>query len=302
MSAPCPVCDSHMTSPAFEARDLALGSASGTFGYWRCHACGSIFSSPQPDEATLAAAYSDSYGNYRTGPSLVERLATPLALREARRLLRHTDGSGDLIELGAGNGRFLERLKRCGWTGSLEGIEFDEDVAAATSSRTGFLVRQGNVDHEVLPKRAFDMIVMRHVIEHLRRPVATLGMVFQALRPGGLLFVGTPDARALCALVFGRYWWGYEVPRHLVIFSRPALHSALQRVGFTPVDSWSGFSPHMWSASLGLLLAERHPRRWHPAASSPLNPITMSAFGTASTIEVAIGRSTMLSMIVRRPV
>jgi SAM-dependent methyltransferase len=302
VSARCPACQSSSTVHAFDAKDLALRAAPGTFSYRRCTACGTVFVAPQPDDRVLAEAYPKAYENYQADRSLFYRLATPLTLPEVRRFVRHADGSGRLIELGAGNGRFLERLRRCGWTGPLEGIEFDQEVAAATSARTGFEVRAGNLNTEVLPEQSYDAIVMRHVIEHLRRPEAILEMVFRALRPNGLLFIGTPDARALSARVFGRHWWGYEVPRHLVVFSSPALESLTERVGFTSIDRWWGFSPHMWSSSLGLLLADgRPPRRWHRIATSPVNPITMAGFSLASGVEVAAGRSTMLCLVARRP-
>jgi SAM-dependent methyltransferase len=297
----CPACESSHTVHAFQAPDLALGAVTGHFSYQRCQTCASVFAAPQLDDASLAAAYANSYGNYQATPSLVEQIAAPLAHPEVRRFMRHANGGGELIELGAGNGRFLERLRHCGWTGSLQGVEFDEGVAAATTARTGLQVRAGDLNHEVLPEKSYDAIVMRHVIEHLRQPTSALEMVSRALRPGGLLYLGTPDTLALSARVFGQYWWGYEVPRHLVIFSASALSSVLERVGFELVDRWSGFSPQMWSASLGLFLAEKQVAHWkYQAATSLANPITMTVFSMASAIEVALGRSTMLCIVARR--
>jgi SAM-dependent methyltransferase len=290
------------TVHAFCAPDLALRTVSGEFTYRRCVSCGSVFAAPQPNDASLAQAYSNSYGNYQTTTSLIERLAAPLTVPEVRRFLRRANSSGNLIELGAGNGRFLERLRRYGWTGPLQGMEFDEGVAAATTARTGIQVRAGNIEHEVLPEAVYDAIVMRHVIEHLRDPSATLAMVLRALRPGGVLLIGTPDARALCARVFGRYWWGYEVPRHLVIFSSTALGSLLRRVGFTIADRWSGFAPQMWSASLDLLLTAKPVNRWlQRFATSNANPITMAPFSLVAGCEVVAKRSTMVSIVAQRP-
>ncbi len=301
MSKRCPACESTNTVHAFCGSDLALRAVPGEFAYRRCVSCRSVFAAPQPDDATLVQAYSSSYGNYRTTKSFVERLATPLTMREVRRFLRSADRDGSLIELGAGNGRFLERLRRYGWTGPLQGVELDEGVAAATAARTGIEVRSGNIEHEALPEEAYDAIVMRHVIEHLRRPAATLEMVLRALRPDGLLFVGTPDTEALCARVFGRYWSGYDVPRHLVIFSGHALEALLEKTGFEVIDRWSGFDPPVWSGSLDLLLIDRRlSRRWRRLMTSMANPITMAAFSVASTIEVVHGRSLMATVVARR--
>jgi SAM-dependent methyltransferase len=298
----CPACGSPRTVRAFYARDLALRALAGEFPYRRCRDCGSVFQAPQPTDAELRRAYPSSYGHYRQAHALLERLAAPLTMPEVRRFMRHSDSSGHLIELGAGSGQFLERLKRCGWTGRMEAIELDASTASALAQRMGIPVRTANLDHEILPAASYDVIVMRHVLEHVRRPADTLQMVYRALRPGGVLLIGTPDARALSARMFGRHWWGYEVPRHLVVFSSGALVSLLRRIGFEPLDRWSGFSPQMWSASLRLLLADQQgPRWWHRIAGSPFNPVTAAAFSGGAAVEAALGRSTMLSVVARRP-
>ncbi len=301
-SCTCPVCCSPRTAWAFDAHDLALRALAGEFRYRTCRGCGSVFQVPQPTDAELRRAYPSSYAHYRRAHVLRERIAAPLTMPEARRFMRHSDNSGHLIELGAGSGQFLERLKRCGWTGRMEAIELDEPTAGALARRMGISVRAADLDRETLPTAAYDAIVMRHVLEHVRRPGDTLEMVYRALRPSGVLLIGTPDVRALSARIFGRHWWGYEVPRHLVVFSSTALVSLLRRIGFEPLDQWSGFSPQMWSASLGLLLADqRRPRGWHRIAGSPLNPVTAVAFGAGAAVEALSGRSTMLSVVARRP-
>lgn len=301
VSAYCPVCASPSTTHAFDSPDLALAAVPGCFRYSRCSDCSSVFADPQPEDELLYRAYTSSYGNYKDDMTFLERILTSLSLPEANRLISHTSGSGRLIELGAGNGRFLERLRRCGWQGSLEGVEFEQRVAAATTERTGIAVRTANIEDEVLEKESYDVIVLRHVIEHLRNPLAMLDSIRRALRPGGVLFVGTPDTSALCAHVFGRHWWGYEVPRHLVVFSRTALLQTLSASGFTPVDHWSGFSPQMWNASLALLLRDRHGAHWwHGALTSTANPLATGIFSVVSLFEARLGRSTMLNVVARR--
>jgi SAM-dependent methyltransferase len=301
VSERCGACGSSSTAEAFSAGDLALRAVSGTYSYRRCLACGSVFAAPQPPPGELAEAYASSYGLYCQTSSKLERLLGRLALPEVRRVMRSADPSGELIDLGCGNGRFLERLRGCGWTGRLQGFDFAAPVAAATRERTGLEISVGNLNEEILPPDSYDAIVLRHVIEHVRRPLDVLQMVRAALRPGGVLYVATPDLRAFSRLVFGRYWWGYDVPRHLVIFSAPALLAAMRWAGFEPIDRWYGFSPQMWGASLGLALADHGaPARLRQLCSSPANPVTMAVFSLSTCVEVLLGRSTMLSVVARR--
>jgi SAM-dependent methyltransferase len=283
-------------SPAFTARDRSLHAVEGEFSYVRCDACGSVLQWPQPDEMQLAAAYAADYGNYQAEPSLLERVGEPLARREAARLVRAANPSTPLIELGCGTGRFLERARRSGWTGPIRGSEYDATTAESTSRRVGIPVDVGTVETTHFEDGSQGAIVLRHVIEHLRDPRQQVERLRAALRPDGVLYLATPDANALAASVFGDRWWGYEVPRHLVVFSADALTDLLEQSGFEVVDRWWNWAPQMWSGSLGLRLDGR-PRRefWSRTA----NPLTLPVFGAAAAVEVATHRSTMFSIVAR---
>lgn len=282
---------------AFSARDRSLKAVDGEFSFARCGACNSVVQHPQPDDATLAKAYAADYGNYQAAPSLLERIGEPIARREAARLVRVADQSGPIIELGCGTGRFLERARHSGWTGTIRGSEYDEATAAHTAERLGIQVDVGRVETTELDDEAYSAIVLRHVIEHLRSPVEALPRLRAGLKPGGHLYLATPDANALAAQVFGNRWWGYEVPRHLVVFSADALAEALRDNGFEVVDQWWNWAPQMWSGSLGLKLDGRKRQSlW----SHPANPLTLPVFGAAAAYEVASHRSTMFSIVARK--
>jgi hypothetical protein len=52
------------------------------------------------------------------------------------------------------------------------------------------------------------------------------------LRPGGLLYIETPNIGSSGHARFGRNWRGLEPPRHLVLFSWASLERLLQQQGF----------------------------------------------------------------------
>lgn len=298
--SPCPACGAPSTEPAFAARDWALRAAPGEFAYRRCRACRSVFADPQPDETVLASAYSTTYANYREERSIVERLAEPLAEREARRVVRSANHEGELLDLGCGTGRFLERLRRVGWPGPLSGAEYSAATARDASVRLGIPIREGTAETFDVPAGSLSAVAMRHVIEHLRDPAAVLDRVHRALRPGGLLYVATPDARALSASVFGRWWWGWEVPRHLVVFSSEALRRTVERHGFRIADEWWAFAPQMWNASLLLLLDRGRGRRWPYLVANMLDPLATGPAVILAGAEVALRRSTMYGLLAHR--
>jgi SAM-dependent methyltransferase len=285
--------------PAFEASDWYLGRAPGTFVYWRCTGCSTVFVDPQPDDETLSAAYAADYGPLQAQQGTISRLGERLAQREADRLARLADRATPLVDIGCGTGAFLRRLQRAGWEGPMQGFEPDEAAARHAETQTGVPVTTGTLEAMELQPDSVGTVVMRHVIEHLREPVAALDRVRAVLAPRGVLYLATPDARALAARVFGRYWHGYDPPRHLFAFTSEGIRRLLARTGFTVIDEQWQFSPQMWTGSLRHTLNRGHRRRWAELAGNDLNPLAAAPAVVAATAEVALHRSTMYGVTAR---
>jgi SAM-dependent methyltransferase len=89
---------------------------------------------------------------------------------------------------------------------------------------------------------AFDVVTAVEVIEHTLDPVAELTAMRQLLRPGGLLFLSTGNARPFRTRLDR---WGYVVPDvHVSFFEPETLARALARAGLVPefpgfVDGWT---------------------------------------------------------------
>jgi hypothetical protein len=52
------------------------------------------------------------------------------------------------------------------------------------------------------------------------------------LRPGGALWLTTPNGASANSLVLGTTWSVYSAPEHLQLFTAPALRQLLRRTGF----------------------------------------------------------------------
>lgn len=120
-------------------------------------------------------------------------------------------------------------------------------MAVAQARARGLDVRLGGV--EVLdPRRErFDGITLSHVLEHVPDPVGLLRRCAELLRPGGWVWIETPNLAAPGHARYGAYWRGVEAPRHLVLFGPAALELALDRAGFRrwewlplrPICAWT---------------------------------------------------------------
>jgi SAM-dependent methyltransferase len=168
---------------------------------------------------------------------MVLTLAPPLAAR-VDRWVRHLPAPGPddrLLDVGSGSGAFLAQMRDLGWT--TEGVEPDP-AGAAVARRAGLSITEGTVDDLDSPERVgtFSAVTMSHVIEHVHEPSRTLAVVRRLLRPGGTLWIATPNLRSLGHRLFGASWLGLDPPRHLVLFTHLSLARLLDNAGFEDIE------------------------------------------------------------------
>jgi hypothetical protein len=73
------------------------------------------------------------------------------------------------------------------------------------------------------------------VLEHLHGPKLAVERARELLRPGGAIWLATPNVDALGHERFGSDWFGLDAPRHLVLFAPDALERLLRGAGFAEV-------------------------------------------------------------------
>lgn len=276
----CPVCGDGERALLHEGlTDRVFGVADGTWSLYRCDHCGSGYLDPRPTATSIGRAYAGYYTHEAEDHPIVRRrgwLRTMLhdaingyqnrryelnrehaswlgawllpllpSLRsaadaECRHLPSIPANGGRLLDVGCGNGGFLALARQAGW--DVEGLDFDAGAVLAARSR-GLMVHEGGID--VLDGRdaCFDVITLCHVIEHVPDPCAMLRRLHALLKPGGMLWLDTPNLDSLGACHFGANWRGLEPPRHLVLFNASSLCEALHQAGFSAVRSrWRGMS------------------------------------------------------------
>jgi SAM-dependent methyltransferase len=95
----------------------------------------------------------------------------------------------------AGCGRGHEALFiRTELGGSLVGIDVDANWDPRLGADVaGFQLLTGSVLDVPFPDDSFDVVFYHHVIEHVGDPAASLDELARVLRPGGMLYLGTPN-------------------------------------------------------------------------------------------------------------
>jgi len=76
------------------------------------------------------------------------------------------------------------------------------------------------------------VVTLSHVIEHVHDPVACLREVFRLCKPGGQVWITTPNLESYGHRRFREHWIGLQPPNHLVLFTRSSIMHALNAAGF----------------------------------------------------------------------
>ena len=189
--------------------DNVFYCAPGRWDSWRCVRCGAYYLDPRPTPESIHGAYQtyfthqsvdtkvaygalsglrrlrrrlvNAYTNWRFStreePSDKIGVALLWLLRAQRRRLewdyRHLPrmpaGGRVLLDVGCGNGSFLNIARSCGWLA----VGVDPDPIACVRARgQGFEVHQGGIEYFDNQFNLFHVITMNHVIEHVHDPVS----------------------------------------------------------------------------------------------------------------------------------
>jgi SAM-dependent methyltransferase len=134
-----------------------------------------------------------------------------------------------MLEVGAGDGRFVSRLAAAGF--EARGIEPSASGARLAHSR-GAPVERATLEELEGELGGLDAVIAWHVLEHLDDPVRALERIAAWLRPGGRAVVACPNLASLQARIGGDRWFHQDVPRHRSHFTAAGLALLLERTGF----------------------------------------------------------------------
>lgn len=153
--------------------------------------------------------------------------------RELAILERLTAGRR-LLDVGSSLGFFLDTAQRRGW--SVAGVELSGASAAYSRETYGLQVHSAALASAPFAPATFDVVTIRHVLEHVPDPAQLLQDALTFVRPGGLVLVAVPNFASLAARLLGARWWWVDPPTHLSYFTRPTLERLLRTSGVEPVE------------------------------------------------------------------
>lgn len=188
----------------------------------RCNDCSFVYTNPVPD---LSNAYSETIDEVYLS-TVMQRKKT--AERNIKNILKNKN-TGLLLDIGCNTGVFLDVAADNGF--ATEGIELSEWSRSVAKQK--HLIYDKPLAGLCFKER-YDVITLWGVIEHLQDPRAEMRLIFEALKPGGYVFIYTGDVDSLLSRVMGRRWYWF-MGMHLMYFSRKTLSKLLSQIGFTNI-------------------------------------------------------------------
>lgn len=223
----CPLCLSEVFRPLERHRKHHLV---------KCCNCSFVFSVAIPTHEELNNLYRDySYGD--------DQFVSQITLKRYKEIIEGFEPyrkHNRLLDVGCGNGQLLSVARQMGW--ECLGLEVSPK-AVEVCRLQGLTVHEGTLSKRLGQLPECDVVVSVEVLEHLNTPGKELAMMRDILRPGGLLYLTTPNFNGLLRLITGQDYAIIGYPEHLCYFTPATLKLLVRNTGFAlkKIES-TGFS------------------------------------------------------------
>jgi len=162
----------------------------------------------------------------------------------AKLALRFGPPHGRVLELGCGMGHLLAWL-----AGRYQVTGCDINPWALAQARCNVPVGQFFLlsadEPYAFPAGLFDILIAKHVVEHLHQPEQAVAEMSRVLKPGGLLILATPNLSSPMRKRKKDSWIGYKDPTHISLKPPGEWHAILCQHGLEPRRT---FSDGFWDA------------------------------------------------------
>lgn len=222
------ICKARLNSRAldpsvFSARRLPDGIRAR---FVRCNTCGLVRADPTLAPETLTDLYGRSGFDYVGQlPCLRQKHARYLAALNAYGVRK-----GALLEIGCGNGFFLEEALKQGFQ-SVQGVEPSRNAVAVASAKIQASIVCSVMRPGLFEASCFDVVCMFQTLDHLPDPALVLDECLRVLKPGGLALCLNHDVDAWSARLLGCRSPIFDV-EHTFLYSRRTLARLFREQGF----------------------------------------------------------------------
>ena len=208
-----------------------------------CLECGHLYMYPVPLEdltkRTMDTISDAEFFGHPVLKFLHEQLVINREMNIVNHIL-HVDHKS-LLDIGCGTGWSTAIWQKNGF--KVTGLE-----PSLTRSKIARDVHHLTVSNEHLENfktdELFDVIVLRHLLEHIENPTAMLKKIKTFLKPDGLLLIVIPNIDCLGRYLYQEHW-EWVLPWHLHFYTPKTLTRLLTKLGYSKMKIYQTPSP-LW--------------------------------------------------------
>jgi len=223
-----------------DERKLVAGIVAGNealrFGdVVQCRRCGLRSVERVPSAADLTQFYREYYANRKYSQKADKKIRRASA--RVRRLQKRVPG-GAFLDVGCNLGYAVEAARWAGFTAT--GIEIDP--AAIAEAQRSFPLSEficTSVEEMAATGRTFDLVYCTEVMEHVPNITSFADALATLTKPGGWLYLTTPDAGHFRVPRDFKRWIEVKPPEHVTWFTKSQLASLFEMRGFDTSFQWN---------------------------------------------------------------
>ncbi|MBN7809778.1 class I SAM-dependent methyltransferase [Algoriphagus sp. H41] len=226
----CPLCKSGLFLNHTEITDHAVSRES--FILCKCSNCQLLFTNPRPTQETIGPYYNfpEYYSHEDKAKNITQWIYQKVRNYNISKKVTSIEqlvSKGSLLDYGCGTGEFLNTAKQHGW--KVAGVEPNEKARTLASEKLNKKIKP-SID-ELKKSARFDVITLYHVLEHIHDLRKTVKKIIKHLNSEGYIVIAVPNHQSWDGRKYGKFWAGWDVPRHLYHFSQESMQKFQEEFG-----------------------------------------------------------------------
>lgn len=264
----CALCGKHEYQKRFSVSEAIFSSKIKSFDVLQCSSCGLSSMSPVPSKEDINEMYvvENIFSKTVDNPykkSAFFNILNPIydkyassrryAAKRSLRLIKNQE-SISILDVGCSTGVLLEEFYRFNPKAKLTGIEIDPEA----KNKAPAYLRDHIITAEFLSfnfQEQFDIVTLSFVIEHLLNFKDYIQKAVQLLKPGGILYISTPDIDSPKARIQGLNWNSINDSRqkigHMHWFNRSSIEFLAKEFNMTIVR-YNNFGEFLYHCPIGV--------------------------------------------------